>query len=181
MGSDLEDPSLKLEQFIDLFLSFGAEGFEIFRTELSVYSAELDVAGQIDGLFVDAEGNFVVVDWKRSARITFDCNRQMRPPIEHLPDCNGSHYSLQLNLYRLMLESVGFQVRRMFICAFHPLSQARVIEVPRLDVELGLIAAWARDASRRVCECFGGCHGCEAKDREKVPAGVGEAVGQATS
>ena len=54
-GGVLDDPSPEVEQFIGLFPSFGAEGLQIFRTELSVYSAELNVAGQIDALFVDLE------------------------------------------------------------------------------------------------------------------------------
>ena len=149
-GGIIEDPSPEVQDFISLFPAFHAEGLRIFRTELNVYSAELNVAGQIDALFVDAEGRFVIVDWKRSARIVFDGTREMLPPLDHLPDCNGSHYSLQLNLYRYMLEAQSFRVSRMFLCAF---PQARVIEVPRLDAELDIIAAWAQDACRCLCGC----------------------------
>ena len=160
-GGIIEDPSPEVQEFIALFPSFLAEGLQIYRTELNVYSAELNVAGQIDALFVDSEGFFVILDWKRSARISFDSNREMLPPLDHLPDCNGYHYAIQLNLYRFMLEAQGFRVSRMYLCAF---PQARVIEVPRGDEEIGIIIdVWAQDARRSVLGCFGKRHGSQAQ------------------
>ena len=150
-GGIIEDPSPEVQDFISLFPAFHAEGLRIFRTELNVYSAELNVAGQVDALFVDSEGFFVILDWKRSARISFDSNREMLPPLDHLPDCNGFHYAIQLNLYRFMLEAQGFRVSRIFLCAF---PQAHVIEVPRLDEEIDIIIdVWAQDARRNFCGC----------------------------
>ena len=54
-----------------------------------------------------------------------------------MDDTNYSMYSLQLNLYAYILESeYGFEVSRMLLGVFHPLSdEARCIEVPRLTEE----------------------------------------------
>ena len=138
-GGSVDDPSPEIQQFLDLFPSMVEDGLTIYRTELSVYHRALNVAGQIDALFRDQDGHFVIVDWKRSPKISFDSLRQMLAPLDHLPDCNGSHYCLQLNLYRLFLEAEGYRVSRMYICAFHTLAQARVYEAPRLDKEMEAI------------------------------------------
>jgi hypothetical protein len=65
----------------------------------------------------------------------------MKAPLHHLPDCNYSHYSLQLNIYRYILESeYGYHVSGMFLGIVHPLSVGPVcVEIPRLDDEIALI------------------------------------------
>ena len=70
-----------------------------------------------------------------------DSKRQMKPPLEHLPDSNYFHYALQLNIYRYILESeYGYRVSGMFLGVVHPLSEGPLcIEIPRLDAEIALI------------------------------------------
>ena len=65
----------------------------------------------------------------------------MKPPLDHLPDCNYYHYSLQLNIYRAILESeYNYCVSGMFLGIVHPLSESyQCIEIPRLDQEIALI------------------------------------------
>ena len=76
-----------------------------FRTELSMFHCGLHVAGQADLLCVDEKGGVVIVDWKRSKRITRHGWKHMKAPLAHLPDANYYHYALQLNLYRYILET----------------------------------------------------------------------------
>ena len=54
---------------------------------MCVFSAALNVAGQVDALFCDGD-HFVVVDWKRSKDIRTTSRRQMKQPLDHLPDVN---------------------------------------------------------------------------------------------
>ena len=43
------------------------------------------------------------------------------PPIEHLDDCNFNQYSLQLNLYKHILEKhYGIKIEGMFLVVLHP-------------------------------------------------------------
>lgn len=39
----------------------------------------------------------------------------MQPPLEHLEDCNGIHYTLQLSLYACMLEQFGYKCKGLTI------------------------------------------------------------------
>ena len=76
-GGSVDDPNPEIQQFLDLFPSMVEDGLTIYRTELSVYHRGLNVAGQIDALFRDQDGHFVIIDWKR------------RPNLLRLPSANA--------------------------------------------------------------------------------------------
>ena len=98
----------------------------------------LQVAGQIDALFLDADWKLVIVDWKRVRSMRTEGYDPLRYPLEQLADCNYWIYSLQLNLYRYILETeYAFDVSRMYLAVAHPeQSLPRLVEVPRLDAEM---------------------------------------------
>ena len=117
-------------------------GLRPWRTEVSLFHVGLCLAGQADALFVDARGDIVILDWKRTQCIRFDNPfRSMKEPLDHLPDANGWYYGLQLNVYRYMLETeYGLHVSAMFLGQVHPcLSRAKLIRVPCMREELELI------------------------------------------
>ena len=83
----------------------------------------------MDALFQDANGEYHMVDWKRSKEI---CTagfqgRNMKRPLHDLADCNLEHYWLQPNLNRDTLQryyedSTGkpIVVKTMSLCVCHP-------------------------------------------------------------
>ena len=140
-GCGIEQPwSPEFKQFVQLFN--GITNQRPFRTELSVFSSRLDIAGQIDGLFVHDDGTYVIWDWKRSKILRYDNRTPMREPLDHLPDCNYFHYALQLNIYRYILESeYDMSISGMFLGICHPTrSEPVCVQVPRMDYEIGLIS-----------------------------------------
>ena len=70
-----------------------------------------------------------------------DCQRQMRPPLQHLAECNYHTWAIQLNLYRYILETeYHLDVSHMMLAVVHPcLSAPRLIDVPRLEAEVQVI------------------------------------------
>lgn len=111
-----------------LFQAFNAEvvvpsGLKPYRTEWSVYIEEWDLAGQIDGVFVDPKtGHLTLFDWKRSKAVkkTNDWENGYGP-VAHLPNANFWHYSLQLNIYKYILQTkYGFTVDAMYLVFLHP-------------------------------------------------------------
>lgn len=79
--------------------------------EIRLADPDLGLAGTCDLLYNDAHGDVMLLDWKTSATITAVGWSRMRPPLADLEDANWIHYSLQLWLYRLMLERrYGLQV-----------------------------------------------------------------------
>jgi len=130
---------------LDQFLEWDAahEDWVPYRTEWKIFDADLKIAGTIDAVFKDENGQFVMVDWKRCKEIKknnrFDS--ASGTGLEHIPDCNFAKYSMQLNLYKLMLENnYGLSVSRMIIANFHP-DQSSFHELEAMDMnkELQLV------------------------------------------
>ena len=77
-------------------------------SEKIIYSKELKLAGSIDLLLHNKKTDeYTIVDWKTSRKIDTSAFRHKTGNHEatrDLEDCNFNHYSLQLSLYRYILE-----------------------------------------------------------------------------
>ena len=96
---------------------------KVYRTEWMIYSESLRLTGSVDIVFKNDDGTVSLGDWKRSKEIHYKSygNKCGQYPFEHLPDCNYYHYSLQLNLYRVILEKFyDIDVKDMFLIICHP-------------------------------------------------------------
>lgn len=108
-----------------------------FRTEMIVYSKELELAGSIDMLYIDEDTNeLIVVDWKRSKDIKYtNVYQKGIGPCCDLDDTNYIHYSLQLNFYQYMLENFyGYKVKSLHLVVCHP-DQANYIKIDVNDYQ----------------------------------------------
>jgi len=97
-------------------------GFVPYRTEWLVYDEDNGIAGSIDCVLSNADGKLVILDWKRSKEIKMENRYEKGLGIfDHLDNCNFWHYSLQLNIYRHILETkYKKQVIGMYIVVLHP-------------------------------------------------------------
>ena len=142
-GCRIEEPvSTEFAQLLGIFEWLRDEGWEPYRTEICLCSCRLALAGQADALFRNDRNQFAILDWKRSKRIRFECPfRLLREPLGNLEECNGWLYSLQLNVYRWVLESeYGIEVSMMALGQVHPeLSAPCLIRVPRMEEEMELL------------------------------------------
>ncbi|MCM1076477.1 MAG: hypothetical protein NC411_03855 [Bacteroides sp.] len=130
-----------------LFRHFAAaERLYPYRTEWRIYMEQYGVAGTLDFLERRPDGTFNIYDWKRSKKLLATDGSVERMnrfgkcgfyPVNHLPDCSYHHYSLQLSIYRFILENCyGIPVSHLKLGVFHPdYSMAYVIPVPYLRME----------------------------------------------
>lgn len=96
-----EDCSEEFDHFLKFFDT--KQWTPIFIEE-KVFNLEYRIAGTIDAVFEDEQGQIVICDWKRAAKMRFDNPwRRAAPPIQHLDDCDFIKYTLQLSLYRFLL------------------------------------------------------------------------------
>jgi hypothetical protein len=146
-------------------------GIQPYRTEWRVAAPDLDVGGSIDFVGRQNDGTFVLVDWKRSKNLATSMYKSFgkygrfagflfcylytpyklahklcalplcRAPLSHLPDCDGSKYSLQLNMYRYILgRYYDIDISRMMLGCFHPAMRTYFkAEVPVMDEEVDVI------------------------------------------
>jgi hypothetical protein len=120
--------------------------FVPFRTEWRVYDAETRMAGTLDFVCACADGTYEIYDWKRSNKIDpTEVNRWSSGVngLEHITDTSYTHYCLQQNLYRYMLEkNYGIKVSRMNLVVLHPdMPCYRVVPVPKMDCEVSMIVS----------------------------------------
>lgn len=116
---------------------------EPYRQEWPVYDKDLNIAGTIDLICQDDDGEYTIYDWKRSSKVV---NAQGQPIVEgfrgkmsyngiSLPDTSFYHYCIQQNLYRYMLEKhYGIKVKAMnlvVLCPDYPTYY--VASVPKMD------------------------------------------------
>lgn len=93
-----------------------------YRTEWIVYDRSARVAGTLDMLFHNPSDNtYTLVDWKRIKRLDRTSKEKGLGPLHQHPSCNLSKYTMQLNVYRYILENVyGLRVRNAFLVCMHP-------------------------------------------------------------
>lgn len=114
-------------------------GFEPHRTEWLVFKEDIKLAGSIDMVYRKPNGKFAIYDWKRAKDMKYDNPWQTgKEPIEHLPDTNYWHYSIQLNIYRTILEELyDAEVDELALVVLHPNNTSfQVIKVNRMEEEV---------------------------------------------
>jgi len=115
--------------------------FKPYRTEWMIYYEELKLAGSIDMVYENPDGTLMIYDWKRSKEIVkaSKWNKYaLTECIDSMPDTNYWHYSLQLNVYKAILEAkYGKTVTDLFLVRLHPENNPKntyeLIRVPDLS------------------------------------------------
>ena len=147
---DVEHISIEKEK--QHFLRF-VQDYHIhpYRQEWPVYDTELNIAGTIDMICQEPNGEFTIYDWKRSGKVV---TPQGQPIVEafggrtgihglKLPDTAYYHYCIQQNLYRYLLEkNYGIRVKAMnlvVLCPDYPTYY--VAQVPKMDEVLDQIVS----------------------------------------
>jgi len=110
-----------------------------WRTEWLVFYEEYKVAGSIDMLYKKADGKYAIYDWKRAKEIKTENRYQSGlGPLMHLPDTNYWHYSMQLNVYRMILkQKYNIDVDELALVILHPNNPNwRVIKINIMEEEV---------------------------------------------
>jgi hypothetical protein len=115
-----------------------------YRTEWEVFDEAHLIAGSIDMVFFnELTKAYDIYDWKRSKEIkrtAFGGKKGLYPLEEH-DDCNFVQYSLQLNLYKNILERLyGLVIKDLCLVVIHPnQSGYRKIHVDAMQKQIGWI------------------------------------------
>ena len=116
----------KYPEIYRVFDFYTARGYVIY-SEIGAFLIDYLISGTID-IFCYRPTDFVILDWKTNRDgLKFEAGyykkdkstvpnqltnewvkkkQSMLPPLNHLDDCNGMHYSMQLSLYALMAEII---------------------------------------------------------------------------
>ena len=109
-----------------------------FRTEWMIYDEKLKMAGSIDMVYKNADGSVSIYDWKRCKDIIYDSewnDMASNKNIRHLPNTNFWHYSLQLNMYKWILETnYNLVVKDLFLVRLHPDNPEKTYELHNVSI-----------------------------------------------
>lgn len=170
------------EYFLDYQRRHGST-FIPWRTEWLVFDEEHKVAGSIDMVYMKPDGTLAIYDWKRTEGLKTENKFQSGfGPVNHLPDTNYWHYSLQLNVYRYILQKYyGYVVSELALVVLHPENSSwQVARLNFMDEEVaGMMEARARalaipgnDGSKPVV-AFEAAAASDDEDTESaLPSGV---------
>jgi len=136
------DPHIERERQVFKFISDHPH-LEMYRTEWEVFDEELLLAGSIDMVFRDkTDDSLVIFDWKNSKAI-----KESNPfqtglyPLQNTQHCNHTHYAIQLNLYKYILEkNYGIKIKDLTIVQFHDTIKAyKKYKLPNLIGDIDTI------------------------------------------
>lgn len=125
--------------------------------ELIVYSHRYKLAGQADLVEV-RNGKINILDYKTSKEIKKKSYKNWKTgyemftyPLSHLMNCNFNHYSLQLNLYMLLIKfhNPKLKVGRMDINHIKD-NVEEIYKVPNLQRECKVLLDYYADKSFRL-------------------------------
>lgn len=95
-------------------------GAEFKMSSQYVQNCSLKICGTADILFYfkndkdESKNGFIIGDWKTNKDLFSDYKRKhnitMLPPFDDMIDEDFSHYTIQFNLYQIMMESIGINV-----------------------------------------------------------------------
>jgi hypothetical protein len=119
--------------------------------EIKVYSEELELAGTIDCLVLrlgkDGKWRLEIWDWKTNGKFTTDldrCYNKLLPPFADEWENKLNEYSIQLNLYKLILASKGIFVDGECVIVYIPPNEdePKILKckdyIPKLEMYFGV-------------------------------------------
>ena len=112
------------------------KNFYPIGSEIKIFSRIWGLAGTIDGLFAfydekQDEIYLVIGDWKTNGSFTTDSHpkgryKKLLRPFSDLYENNLSEYSIQLSLYRAILEQSSIKTHSSFLCHIGPEGDAKI-------------------------------------------------------
>lgn len=111
------------DQFLDFWTNLNrTRPIKAYRPEMRIFDEDAALAGSIDLLVEFEDGVIDLFDWKCIEKLCKDdFGSRGKVPFELYPDNNFSHYTLQLNFYKFILEKkYDMIVDRIHLVQFHP-------------------------------------------------------------
>ena len=127
-----------------------------YKTEWRIFDSNLSLAGSIDMVYEKNNGDLFLFDWKRSTKIINGAGHLIESDydygfdeLSHIADNSYNRYSLQLNLYKYIIESnYGKKISSMNLLILHPHFHTFFhLQIPDLEKETKFLITAARNTS----------------------------------
>ena len=138
---DFNNDSIEYKYFINFINDY--PNLNPYRTEWMIWDKELKLAGSIDMVYLNDDDTLSIYDWKRCKEIVRNKRFEeysITECISHIPNTNFWHYSLQLNIYKYIIEkNYGKKIKELCLICLHPNNKNNSyikIDVPILEIEI---------------------------------------------
>lgn len=148
-GSEYDYESIEFNLFLEFYKNeLETSDLIFYDAEKMIFSDKYNVAGTIDCLFKKLnKEEFVILDWKRSKKLTIDGLPKKfgfgyaLSEINHLDNSSYYRYCLQQNIYKLIAENeYSMKVSSMWLIVLHDVFPTYYkIKVPDLTREAKII------------------------------------------
>ena len=127
-----------------------------YKTEWRIFDDSLSLAGSIDMVYEKDDGDLFLFDWKRSTKIVNGAGHLIESDydygfdeLSHIADNSYNRYSLQLNLYKYVIENnYGKKISSMNLLILHPHFHTFFhLQIPKLEKETEFLISAARNKS----------------------------------
>ncbi len=127
-----------------------------YKTEWRIFDSNLSLAGSIDMVYEKDNGDLFLFDWKRSTKIVNGAGHLIESDynygfdeLSHIADNSYNRYSLQLNLYKYVIENnYGKKISSMNLLILHPHFHTFFhLQIPKLEKETEFLITAARNKS----------------------------------
>ena len=111
------EAQVRLDAFVE-FANHRMNMLEIVAIEQRMFNVEWGIAGTMDALFMH-QGKLMIGDWKTNGKFRTNNDfafKKMKAPFEHLKENEFNKYSIQMAIYRLLLEKAGIETTGAFLC-----------------------------------------------------------------
>lgn len=146
-GDEFWNASEKIKEQAKWFWREYRDRLEHLADEFIIGDEQCSVASAIDHIFINKiTGGLVLVDYKTNSDIHKNEKyaKPMKAPLQHLLDTTLNHYSIQLSIYKYLVEKhTDLKFEEMFIVWFSENNdEYQIIEVPYLEKEVKKILEW---------------------------------------
>lgn len=137
---------IRVEKFLEIYEK-RLKVLVPLKSELKIFSKKWRLAGTIDQSFLLWEESkqkpiFIIGDWKTNGDFRHDDHpkgkyKKLLRPFAHLWENHHNEYSIQISLYRLMLEEeIGIETDSGFLCHIGPDDAPKIYPAKDLRIPL---------------------------------------------
>ena len=118
----------RIEQYHQLKKTY-LKDLKWLGAEIRMFDIGLNICGTTDALFYDENGDIILMDWKTNKKFTTDSNtrfNKMSWPFHDEYENKLNIYSIQLSMYRLMLERKGVNIKKCVLIHIGPNGETNI-------------------------------------------------------
>tara|TARA_Y100000361_G_scaffold107924_1_gene97753 strand:+ start:2101 stop:2838 length:738 start_codon:yes stop_codon:yes gene_type:complete len=139
-----EDGPPALVKMVDQFYNDVMNKLVLIKAEMIIGDKDLLLCGMVDKLFYNKKANELQIwDYKtnKELRKTSKYKQKLTGDLKHLPDCNFNTYSLQMGIYKALIErNTNLKLGSSFLVWLNENNDTyKIFKTDDLDKEVGIM------------------------------------------